>query len=341
MCLCCLATLTRVCAQKWASPEQEQMFAQANRNMTAKNYAAAITAYDHLSKIAPQNQIVFIYLADAYLQSGDAGNAKKVLSSFSPTDITCVELYFCTYSDALQARQSFGKAIRLLESALLRYPSLGSLYHRLGNLYAVRKKDRKALETWTTGILKAPAYALNYRQAASALLRSRNWVQGLILGEMYLNMDTTLTGNEEIKASLWHGYKELFINPANLVKKDGDNDFYTTVTTSYADLFPVVAEGITTESLTMLHTRFVMSWLATHHVQSPFSLFSYYNNMIREGYFDIYHEWLFGNAESPVEYNNWKTFHKGDIERFMQWKKQNRYLISPKDSQLFFSKSHE
>ena len=99
--------------------------------------------------------------------------------------------------------------------------------------------------------------------------------------------------------------------------------FLDAVEKTYLALTPVVSDGITTENLTMVRTRFLMDWFDKYAGKYPYSLFSYQDYLVKNGLFDIYNEWLFGQAESVVEYNAWKQFHTGEMEFFMEKRQSN------------------
>jgi len=85
-------------------------------------------------------------------------------------------------------------------------------------------------------------------------------------------------------------------------------------------LTPVVSDGFTTETLTMLRVRFLMDWFAQYDGEYPFAFFTYQQDLIKNGRFDVYNEWLFGAAESETEYRAWNLYHEGDMERFLKWR---------------------
>src|SRR5690606_147016 len=90
-------------------------------------------------------------------------------------------------------------------------------------------------------------------------------------------------------------------------------------------LSPVVSDGITTENLTMLRTRFIMDWYQAYAYSYPFSLFSRHQDMIRNGYFDIYNQWLFGKAENMQLYEAWNKFHQDAMPSLERYLRENPY----------------
>jgi hypothetical protein len=138
-------------------------------------------------------------------------------------------------------------------------------------------------------------------------------------------MRADTTGNAALKQSIYAGYKEFFTTVA-----DEGNKLINSVATAsichiYEQLTPVVSDGVTTESLTMARTRFLMEWVKGK--ERPMALFTYQDELVRSGWFDIYNEWIFGNAENNAEFKAWNKFHTGDMERFEQWR--TTHLLQP------------
>ena len=92
--------------------------------------------------------------------------------------------------------------------------------------------------------------------------------------------------------------------------------FSDTVRKMLLQLAPVVSDGVTTENLMMLRTRFLMEAerLHAHFLGCP--LFAWQLELLKSGWFDIGTEWLFGKAEDPAQFAVWTQFHSGAIDSF-------------------------
>src|SRR5690606_34819756 len=86
-----------------------------------------------------------------------------------------------------------------------------------------------------------------------------------------------------------------------------------------------MSDGITTDNLTMLRTRFAMEWNRRFAHQYPFTLFSYHDKMLRDGTFDAYNQWLFGAVENLNQYQSWNKFHDKAMPALESWVKANPY----------------
>jgi hypothetical protein len=141
-------------------------------------------------------------------------------------------------------------------------------------------------------------------------------------------------GNAELKSQLFTSWKKMFDNiqvvtekkSPHSKKKIPDSNFELRIKQIFTLLTPVVSDGITTENLVMVRTRFIMDWFGKDSKKYDFPLFTYFDDLISTGHFEIYNEWLFGNAENQNQFIAWNTFHNGDIIRFEDWKKKHPFL---------------
>ncbi len=86
----------------------------------------------------------------------------------------------------------------------------------------------------------------------------------------------------------------------------------------------IAEAGINPESLTMIRTRFILDWFDKYAFKFPFKLFEYHQQLLREGLFSAYNQWIFGATQNLMAYQNWiktnttentefTTFQKGRI----------------------------
>jgi hypothetical protein len=66
----------------------------------------------------------------------------------------------------------------------------------------------------------------------------------------------------------------------------------------------------------MIRTRFILDWYQTYAAKYPFRLFDYQQQLIREGMFDAYNQWLFGTTENLAAYDNWTKTHTEEYNGF-------------------------
>ncbi len=310
----------------WPSPEVEQMYHHAQDYAAMGNYRDAVTTYRQAIVLAPAMFVLYKELGRALYLSGNYKEAVQTLQPLIKKTGADAECFLLLAQSHLMQKDS-KNARSVINRGLERFPSSGLLYNEQGRLFDLKDHREQALDSWREGIRKEPAFAANYAAAAKACFASGDAVWGLLYGEIYLNLSTDTTNDSAVRKMLFSGYKTMFDNLANESSKlAGENAkvFEDAVKETYLTLTPVVSDGITTESLTMVRTRFIMDWMdKSEKKYPPFSLFTYQDYLIRNGLFEIYNEWLFGNAESPAEYKAWTDFHPLEMYIFLQKKKEH------------------
>jgi Tfp pilus assembly protein PilF len=309
------------------SPEADLIYRHAGEYLSAGNYKDAIVTYRQAILLNPEKFVLYKDLGKALYLSGNFDEARETLAPLLSRPGADAETYLLL-SRSYAATGNLKKATATLHSGVRQFPSSGMLYDELGNIRQSEKRNEDALNAWLDGIAHDAAYPGNYYHAAVAYLNSNDVLWGLLYGEVYLSITRDTTHVGEIKKMLFAGYRQMFDDiSANASIRIGKAHtpaapagFEDAVNQVYTTLTPVVSDGITTENLVMVRTRFLMEWFATYHKKYPFCLFTWQHDLVKNGKFEIYNEWLFGEAESPVEFKAWNQFHDGDIIRFLQWR---------------------
>jgi hypothetical protein len=171
----------------------------------------------------------------------------------------------------------------------------------------------------------------------------------ILYAEMFINIEQQTPRSHDMRKMLMNAYTKLFqsVEAAKFGKTAPTRaaNFERAVYNTYIKLSPVVRDGFTAENLTMLRTRFMMDWFTMgYNKRYPFSLFSRHDDMIRNGYFDIYNQWLFGKAENAAVFDAWTKFHPEAIAELNEYLKANMYrpgaadFHNNKDADLFKKK---
>jgi hypothetical protein len=79
--------------------------------------------------------------------------------------------------------------------------------------------------------------------------------------------------------------------------------------------------GLTPETLTMIRTRFILDWFNTYAAKYPFKLFDYQRQLLSEGMFEAYNQWLFGPVDNLASYDNWTRTHAEEYNEFSAFQK--------------------
>ncbi len=346
LCLLFLSMAPRLTAQTWPSPEVETMYNDARNYMSNGNLAQAIAIFQQAIQIAPGQLVLHRELGRAYYLMGNYDEAKKILEPvISSGDAD--EQSYQAMAACLSLSGDRKKAKAMLQKGIERYPHSGLLYHDMGKIYEDDNETVYALETWLDGIQADPAYHVNYYEAARTYMNTDKTVWAIIYGEIFVNIERQTPRADETKQMLYDAYKKLYTDIAsgediprykgkNKNTKTATAGFEDAVRSTYLKLAPVVSDGITAESLAMLRARFSIDWSYQYAAQFPFSLFTYYDVLLRSGYFDIYNEWLFGKAEGPALFDSWNTFHAGDMPKFDTW--AAAHAMRPADGEFYNDK---
>jgi hypothetical protein len=184
-----------------------------------------------------------------------------------------------------------------------------------------------ALHSWLRGISVDPGYHINYYEAARAYMKTTKPVWAIVYGEIFVNLERFTPRSGESRKLLLAAYKRFYATPnedemphfgKNTANKDAQS-FEEALTQVLLHLAPVTSDGVTTENLTMLRTRIAMEWMNTYAAKYPFTLFQYWDDLLRAGQFDAYNQWLFGRAENQAQYDAWVKFHPEAIPAYEQY----------------------
>lgn len=335
-----LITILSICAlpllasaqDNWPSPEVEQMYNNARAQMMQGDLKQAIITYKQAIQLAPEKMVLYRDLAHAQYLSSDIDAAQATLEPILKSGEADEQAYSIA-AGCLASQKETKKAKTLLQDALKRYLHSGMLYNQLSKIQEQEGDNEAALTTLLTGIEQEPAYHVNYYDAARLYMGTTKPVWAVIYAEIFLNIEQHTPRATETKDMLLGAYMRLFANMANkeLPKYKGTaaasniQGFEDAVYNTYLKLSPVVSDGINTENLIMLRTRFMMEWVKTYAQRYPFSMFGRMDDMLRDGYFDMYNQWVFGNIDNPQQFDAWTKFHPEAMEKIEQWLKEHQY----------------
>jgi Tfp pilus assembly protein PilF len=206
---------------------------------------------------------------------------------------------------------------KIYKKGLKKFPRSGPLYSEYGELLW-SSKDFSAIEQWEKGIQVDPAYAGNYYNAALYYFYAKDKVWGLLYGEIFVNMESLTERGAAMKQLLWQGYKEKFFAETDLMKGEEKNksEFAKAFLQTMNKQSSLANKGITVETLTMIRSRFILDWYDANAAKFPFRLFDYQQQLLREGMFEAYNQWLFGPIENLPAYDNWTKTHAEQYTAF-------------------------
>jgi tetratricopeptide (TPR) repeat protein len=300
--------------------------------------------------------------ARAFMRSGDFDNAVLVLTRALQTDKSNLDLqkdlalsfyYKRDYAKALevvntimdgdaadvQSYQIAGNVYKALEEVkdaeksykkgIKKFPNSGALYSEYGELLWA-KKDVAAIQLWEKGIKLDPAYAGNYYNAALFHYYTKDKVWALVYGEAFINMESLTERAASMKGLLLSAYKEKLFAHADMLKdQESPSPFEKAFLETMGKQSSLISRGISIDVLTMIRTRFLLDWSKTYAAKFPFKLFDYQQQLLREGMFEAYNQWLFSNPENLAAYDNWTKTHTEAYAKFNAFQKTRVFKIPP------------
>ena len=317
--ICCLIT-----AVSYSQPDDPKALHETAKNfMRAGDFDNAIIVLTRAlqqdkNNLEMQKDLVMsYYLKRDYVK---ALEGVKVLIERDDADVVTFQIAGNVYK-ALELPKDCEK---IYKKGLKKFPRSGPLLSEYGELLWAAK-DYSAINQWEKGIEVDPAYGGNYYNAALYYFFTKDKVWTLIYGEIFVSIEILTERSAAMKQMLLQGYKEKLFADADLMKgeenlpagKAGNkNEFAKAFLQSMSKQSSLASKGLTTEVLTMIRTRFILDWYENNAAKFPFRLFDYQQQLIREGMFGAYNQWLFGPVENLAAYDNWTKTHPEEYIEF-------------------------
>jgi Tfp pilus assembly protein PilF len=221
---------------------------------------------------------------------------------------------------------SYQIAGNIYKKALKKFPNSGALHSEYGELLWAQK-DNSAIDEWEKGIKLDPSYAGNYYNAALYYFYTKDKVWALVYGEIFVNMESLTERAAAMKQILFKAYKEKLFADIGSSKDDDKSEFAKAFLQAMNKQISLVNRGITTETLTMIRSRFILDWFANYASKFPFRLFDYQRQLMQEGMFEAYNQWLFGTVENLAAYDNWTKTHTEAYTNFTSFQKGRIFKV--------------
>lgn len=328
-----VSATTSIAQTAWPSPEVEKMYQQARTAMSRGQLREAVPVFRQVVDLAPDVPEARRDLANAYQLAGSNKEALDVLEPLFKAN-TADEQAYRIGAVAQSALKEPQKARRLLRKGLDQYPNAGLLYKEMGTLYEQEGNKEDALGAWLDGIEHNPDYHVNYYEAAHSYIYSRKLVWAILYAEIFINIERQTPRANEARKMLLAAYKRFFFpSPTDIAAKippipDNPKTFEDAVAFTLKKNLAAVADGISTENLTMLRVRFIADWNDTFAAQYPYALFIYQDKMLRDGLFDAYNQFVFGRTDDAGQYDAWIRFHPEAMPKLETWTTTHKLVPS-------------
>ncbi|HEV3413120.1 MAG TPA: hypothetical protein VG101_11600 [Puia sp.] len=337
ICLFCIAVLLAGTAAHGQTPATDTKSPQETARAFTRqgDYSNALVVLNEALKKDPQNlelskDIAFNYYLEKEFDKGIV--VAKALVDRPDADVTSYQILAMLYKAVGEVKE----CDKLYKAGIRRFPRSGVLMSEYGEMLWA-KQDYSAIKYWEKGIEIDPGYSGNYYNAARYYFFTQDKVWGLVYGEIFLNLESYTKRTAEIKDLLLEGYKKMFTDPNMQKNQDVKSPFVVAYLNIMGKLSFTISQGITTESLTVLRTKFILNWFETYPTNYPFHLFDYERQLLKEGMFDAYNQWIFGAAQNLTVFQAWTTAHSDEYTRFIDFQKgrlfrmpEGQYYQEPK-----------
>ena len=313
-----LVLITNIIA---AQPDPKTLYENAKAFMRQGDFDNAIVVLTRALQADKDNLDMQKDLILSYYYKRDyekALNGVKALLDRDDADVVTYQIAGNVYK-ALEEVKECEKAYK---KGLKKFPNSGPLYSEYGELLWARK-DYDAIKQWEKGIQVDPSYAGNYYNAALYYFYTKDKVWSLIYGEIFVNMESLTERGAAMKQLLLQGYKEKLFAEANMMAGEdkNKNEFSRAFLNCMNKQSSLAGQGITTETLTMIRSRFILEWFDKYASRFPFKLFDYQRQLLQEGMFAAYNQWLFGVVENLAAYDTWAKTHDEEYRNFTAFQK--------------------
>lgn len=304
-----------------AQPEDtKQMHENAKGFMRTGDFDNAIIILTRVMQTSKELEVEKDLVMSYYMKRdySKALDGAKSLIDRDDADVASFQIAGNVY----KALEDIKGADKLFKKGLKKFPTSGPLWSEYGEVLWA-SKDFSAIQKWEQGIKVDPAYSGNYYNAAMYYFYTKDKVWSLIYGEIFINMESMGERGAAMKQSLLTAYKEKLFATNDMMKGEENNksEFAKAFLSAIEKQTPLASKGITTETLTMIRTRFILDWYNTNSVKFPFRLFDYHKQLLAEGMFAAYNQWLFGPIENLAAYENWTKTHQEEYNGFTAFQK--------------------
>jgi tetratricopeptide (TPR) repeat protein len=313
-----------------AAQDAAQLQETANGFMRAGDFPNAVLVLNRAYQLQPDNVQIGKDLALNYYFEKDYTKALNIIKPVldkKDADDQCYQVA----GDIYRAMDNTKEAEKIYKSGIKKFPSNGALYNELGEM-KWGQNDYDAIKQWEEGIKVDPSFSKNYYNASKYYYFTMDKIWSLIYGEIFLNMEPMSLQGPEIKKILLEGYKKLFADAdiaANIKEKE-KNSFATAFLETMNKQSSLASSGINVESLTMIRTRFILDWYNDAGKRFPMRLFEHQRQMLQEGMFEAYNQWIFGAADNLPAYQNWTNNHTEEYNELMRFQKGRIFKIPMK-----------
>lgn len=314
----------------YAQQTVELIRKQATTLAQQQDFNGAVQVLEQGLKQYPDNldilkdEAYISYLGRDFQKSLQIG---KGIIAREDADVQSYQILGLTY----KAIADYKEADKMYKAALKKFPKSGVLYSEYGDMLTQYDNKHEAIIQWEKGIQVDPNYSGNYYYAAKYYADANNILWSTIYSEIFINIESLTRRSAEIKSLLLNDYKLILSGQSNInTLKISGTDFEKAVASSLsAALESVSTSNIIPDMITAFRVRFILNWNSTAATSYPYHLFDFQTQLLREGIFDAYNQWLFGTIINKDRYDNWVYTHDAEMLDFTQFQHNVLFKMPP------------
>ncbi len=322
-----LAALFVLCSSALFAQEVEKMLETARVFARQGDYSNAKLVLNRAMQLKPNDPAVQKELAYTLYLAGELTEARDIIMPLldrEEADVQSFQIAGNIYKSAGDSKE----CEKIFKKGLKKFPASGVLHFEYGEILLTAQQPVEAIRIWEEGIEREPAYPGNYYHASKYYYYTKsNPVLSVLYGEIFVNGESYTVRTAEMKNVLLESYKMIFSESISYSGKKS-NPFQQAVAETLLKQRDLTGQGINTEALTMIRTRFLLDWFSKNSTKYPYRLFDQLQFLIREGLFEAYNQWLFGAAANVIHYQQWTAANAKKITEFSYYQK-NRVFKMP------------
>jgi len=292
------------------------------------DYTNAILVLNRAASLSPNDPVIQKEIAYNYFLNGDYDQAVPFIKPLTEKEDADVQT-FQIAGNIYKGKNDLKECLKTYKKGIKKFPNSGALHFEYGEVLLMDHQRDEAIEQWETGIDVDPSYSGNYYHAAKFYAFNKmNVVRTILYSEIFVNLESYTIRTTEIKDYLLKAYKMYYTSgPESASKKP--IAFETAVGESLNKQKDQLSKGITTESLTIIRTRFLLDWFENSAEKFPYRLFEQQQFLVRDGLFEAYNQWLFGPVNDIVQYQQWTTINNKKMADFSYYQKNRVFKMPP------------
>jgi tetratricopeptide (TPR) repeat protein len=305
-----------------AGAQEESLHETARSFMKQGDFDNAIVVLSRALEQDKKNLAIQTDLVQSYYYKRNYAKALELIQPLLANDDDADVVTFQLGGNIYKALEEVKEAEKMYKKALKKFPGSGPLYSEYGELLMARK-DPYAIDQWEKGIKADPSFSGNYYNAALFYSYTKEKVWTILYGEIFLNMESLTERGLAMKKLVLDAYKEKLFAEPDLTKDLDQNksEFAKAFLQTMNRQTSLASRGLNAETLTMIRTRFILDWYANYANKFPFRLFDYHRQLLQEGMFEAYNQWLFGTVDNLAAYENWTKTHSEAYNSFALFQK--------------------